>query len=330
MVMLSAQEVLQAAARLHASGYVRRTPLEECESLSASTGAQIFQKLEIFQRTGSFKLRGATNKLLKLAQESPDSFKRGFVTASAGNHALGMSYSARELKAQLTVVVPRDVSPAKLESLRHYPIEVIIAAGNYDVAEHTALQLAEERGYTFISAYNDPDVAAGQGTLALEALEDLPEADALLVPLGGGGLVSGIAIWAKTIAPNIKLIGVQSEASPALYESLKAGKIVQVEDLPSLADGLSGNIEENAFTFLIAQQYLDEAILVKESEIAEAIRYHASELRYIVEGSAAVGMAALLAGKISLQNLGKQKPRIIDFVTGRNISATRLKEILNS
>jgi len=306
-----------------------RTPLERCEPLSARFSSEIYQKLELYQRTGSFKLRGATNKLQKLLQENPALREKGFVTASAGNHAIGLCYAARALELKVTIVVPETVSAAKLETLRRFPAELNIAPGNYDFAEAYARQLEREQGLIFVSAYNDPEIVAGGGTVGLEALADLPDADILLVPAGGGGLISGISLWAKTVNPDIKVFGIQSEASPTLHHSLKAGKLVEAPELPTLADGLAGNVESESITFAIIQNYVDDIFLVTENELAQAMRFYANELHLIVEGSGAVGLAAILSERLPLATVGKPKPKIIDFVTGRNVAASTLHKIIN-
>lgn len=318
---MQASAVLDAARRLAASGLIYQTPLVRCEPLSAQLGYEIYQKLELFQQTGSFKLRGATNKLLTLSIEEK---ARGVVTASAGNHALGVAHAARHLGIAATIVVPTGASAAKVEALRRYPASLILHGDNYEAAELYARQLEQERGLVFVSAYNDPAVVAGQGTLALEALAALPTAKTLLVPVGGGGLISGIGLWAKTVAPHIKLIGVQSEASPAMHAALAAGQIVAAPDWPSLADGLAGNLEAGTITFELAQRYVDELVLVSEAEIAAAMGYFADELHLIAEGSAAVGLAALVSGRV------KPAGPIIDFVCGRNVAPATLRKILAS
>jgi threonine dehydratase len=222
--------------------------------------------------------------------------------------------------------VPQGASVAKVEALQRYPVSLILEGENYEAAELYARQLERERGLVFVSAYNDQEVIAGQATLALEVLHDLPEAKVLLVPVGGGGLISGVGLWAKTVSPQIKLIGVQSEASPAMHAALAAGKIVSAPDLPSLADGLAGNLEADTLTFELAQRYVDEVVLVSEEDIASAIRYYADELHLIAEGSAVVGLAALLSDRINLEALGSP---VVDFVTGRNIAPATLRKILN-
>ena len=178
----------------------------------------------------------------------------------------------------------------------------------------------------FVSAYNDPWVIAGQGTLALEALSELPEATTLLVPVGGGGLISGIGLWAKAVSPGLRLIGVQSEASPAMHDAIAAGKIVPASDWPSLPDGLAGNLEAGSITFELTHRFVDEMVLVSEEDIAAAIRYFANDLHLIAEGSAAVGTAALLSNRI---NLSATSGPIIDFVSGRNLAPATLRKILS-
>jgi threonine dehydratase len=322
------RHILAAARRLKRSGLVRRTPTEQSRPLSARVGADVYQKLELFQPTGSFKPRGSANKLLRVRDEEPDAFRRGFVAASAGNHGLGVSHAAAALGARATLVVPRTVSPAKLEALWRYPVELIVSIGNYDAAEAEGRRLAKERGLVFVSPYNDADVIAGAGTVGLEVLEDLSEVDAILVPVGGGGLIAGIALWVKAVAPRVRVIGVQSDAYPAMQAALGAGGIVTVADKPSMADGLAGNIEAGSITFDLCRRFVDDMVLVTEEEIAESIRYFAREEQLLVEGSGAVGAAALLAGKIDPGRIGPARPKIVDVVTGRNIAEARLRDIL--
>lgn len=324
--LVTPHDILKAAARLHQSGMIYRTPLELCEPLTAQLGLQVWQKLELFQPTGSFKLRGATNKLMAVLETQTNKTKPEFLTVSAGNHGLGMAYASRQLGLQTTVVVPLAASPAKVEALRRFPVKLVQAGESYEEAELYARQLERETGLIFASPYNDAEVIAGQGTLALEILQDLPETDVLLVPVGGGGLVSGVAIWAKAVAPHIKVIGVQSEASPAMQHALAAKKIVPAPDLQTLADGLAGNLEAATITFDLASHYVDEMILVSEAAIGEAIRYYAHELHLIVEGSGAVGLAALLTGKLNLV----AGCRLVNIVTGRNIAKTVLSQVLAS
>lgn len=327
---ISPRHVLAAQKRLAASGLVRRTPLDRSLPLSATIPADVFHKLELFQPTGSFKVRGAANKLLRLRDEEQDVFRRGFVAASAGNHGLGLAHATAALGARSTLVVPRTVSPAKLESLWRYPVELIVSVGNYDVAEADGRRIERERGLTFVSPYNDADVVAGAGTVAIELLADLPDVDLVVVPVGGGGLAAGIALYVKSVAPRTRVVGVQSEASPAMHASLAAGTITDAPELASLADGLAGNIEAGSITFDLCRRFLDDMVLVTEAELAEAMRHFLREERLVVEGSAAVGAAALLAGKIDLSRTGVARPKVVNVVTGRNVSEATLRGILAS
>lgn len=328
LTLISPRHVLAAATRLERSGLVFRTPLDKSLSLSAVTSASVYHKLETWQPTGSFKVRGAANKLLRMRDEDALAFRRGFVAASAGNHGLGLAHASTSLGARSTLVVPRSVSPAKLESLWRYPIELVVSVGNYDVAEADARKMAQDRGANFLSPYNDPDVIAGAGTIGIELLADLPDVDVVLVPVGGGGLAAGIAVYLKAIAPRTRVIGVQSEAYPGMQRSLAAGQIVQVDDLPSLADGLAGNIEAGSITFDLCRHYLDDMVLVSESEIEEAMRHFLKEERLVVEGSGAVCAAALLAGKIDLATAGVNQARVVCVTTGRNVAEKVLRDLL--
>lgn len=327
LTSLTAQDILQAAARLHKSQLIYCTPLEKADKLSEDLGIEFWQKLELYQQTGSFKLRGATNKLLALLEESQaNDTTPEILTISAGNHGLGIAHAAKHLKMKATVVVPKVASAAKVEALRRYPITLIQQGDSYEAAEIYSRQLERESGLTFASPYNDFEVMAGQGTIAVEVLQDLPQADVLLVPTGGGGLISGVALWAKTVKPSIKVIGVQSEASPAMHHAFTAGKLVPAPDLPSLADGLAGALEVDTVTFEYTKRYVDEIVMVSEEAIAEAIRYYASHQHLIVEGSGAVGLAALLEGKLKLSS----SSRVVNIITGRNIAATTLAKVLST
>jgi len=328
LTMISPRHVLAAAQRLKRSGLVLRTPLERSLSLSTIASADVYHKLEIWQPTGSFKVRGAANKLLRLRDEDTPAFRRGFVAASAGNHGLGLAHASTSLAARATLVVPRSVSPAKLESLWRYPIELVVSVGNYDVAEADARKMAQDRGTVLVSPYNDADVIAGAGTIGIEILADLPDVDVVLVPVGGGGLAAGIALYIKSIAPRTRVIGVQSEAYPAMFRARAAGAIVTVDDLPSLADGLAGNIEAGSITFDLCRHYLDDMVLVSENDIENAIRYFVRDERIIVEGSGAVCAAALLARKVDLNTAGVTRARVVCVTTGRNIAEKVLVDLL--
>lgn len=309
-------DVVAAARRI--APYVQRTPLERSAHLSDAVGADVWLKLECFQTTGSFKLRGALNALLSLDDEAR---QRGVVTASAGNHGLGVARAANLTGLPSVVVVPETASPAKVDLLRETGCELILYGPDYDAAEAHAIALAETRGATFVSAYDHPAVVAGGGSIALEILEALPETDLLIVPAGGGGLISGVALAAKAVKPAIEVYGAQSVASPALHAALAAGRQVTVPILDSLADGLSGNIASGSITVELAGRYVGQILLVEEAEIAAAMRAILEHEHVLVEGSSAVTAAALQTGRLSVAGR-----RVVLVLTGRNVAPSVLHE----
>jgi threonine dehydratase len=302
------------AAGERALPYVRRTPLHPLDG-----GAWL--KLELLQPTGSFKVRGAMAALSRLG---PKERKRGVVTASAGNHGLGVAYAAARLGIAATILLPEDASEAKVAAIGRFPVRLEYGGPDYDAVEPRAHQLAHETGAVYVSPYNDPWVIAGQGSIGVELLEDAPDLDLVLVPVGGGGLISGIGAWLKSVRRQIRVIGIQSQAWPSMERALAAGRIVPVEGRETLADGLAGNIEAGSMTFELAQQVVDEMTLVSEAAIEEAIREAYRELRLPFEGSGAVGIAALLSGPLR----DVRGRRVAVVVTGRNIAAEKLAGIL--
>lgn len=314
--MVTPSDILAAASRI--APLVEGTSLERSRPLSTLTNAEVYLKLECAQRTGSFKLRGATNALALLGTAEQ---ARGVVAASAGNHALGVAEAAERLGIPATLYVPGNASPAKIAALRRYQIDLQVIGATYEDAEKAAQELAHQEGRAFISAYSGPGQIAGQGTLAVEVLRDLPYADALLVPVGGGGLAAGVALWAKAVRPQIAVIGVQSEASCVMYHSLRAGIIRNdVPDLPSLADGLAGSVDPHTITLPILHRLLDRMLLVTEAEIGTAMRYLLDEHHLVVEGSGAVGVAALLANRLP-ELRGRTT---VALLTGRNVASETL------
>ena len=311
--MLSLHDVRAAADRLRP--FVVRTPLERSASLSDLCGTHVWLKLECFQHTGSFKLRGALNALL-LARAPR------VVTVSAGNHGLGVAHAARIVGSQATVVLPTTASAAKIAALERSGAELRLCGATYDEAELAGRQLARERNEPFISAYNDPAVIAGGGTLAPEILDELPQARTLIVPAGGGGLISGVGIAAHGIDPSITVYGVQSVASPALHAALAAGQLVPVNVHASLADGLAGNVEAGSITFELIRAHVAQIALVEETAIADAMRRVLEDEHVLVEGSAAVGVAALRGGLLELEG-----PSVV-VLTGRNVAAALLRQVV--
>ena len=316
MKNVTIQEVRLAAARI--AGVARRTPLERSRWLSRETGCEVSLKLECFQMTGSFKLRGAMARLSAITAVER---ARGVLTISAGNHGLAVAHCAEALKLDTTIIVPRSASRAKVEAIRRYPVTLLEIGAGYDEAERAAREMERESGCTFVSPYNDPDVIAGQGTAAMEILEDDPLLDAIVVPVGGGGLLAGVLIAAKAIKPGIEVYGVEPQTSPTMTAALAAGRIVEIEEEETIADGLAGNVEPGSITFPIIQRMVDGVILVSEEAIGTALARVAREDHLIVEGAAATSIAALADERL-------QGKRVCAMVTGRNIALSLFSKVL--
>jgi len=280
------------AARRRIAAHIRETPLTLSPSLTARHGAPVHLKCEHHQITGAFKLRGATNAVLSL---TPEERARGVTAASTGNHGRALAHAARAAGTRCIVCMSALVPRNKVAAIEALGAEARIVGLSQDDAQVEVDRLVAEEGMVSLPPFDHPDIIAGQGTLGLEMLEDLPEAETLLVPLSGGGLIAGIALAAKCLKPTIRIIGVSQTLGPAMHDSLKAGRPVPVEELPTLADSLGGGIGlDNRLTFAMVRKLVDAVILVEEAEIAAAIRHAYAEERQIVEGGAAVGIAALL------------------------------------
>jgi threonine dehydratase len=318
--MISLRDIEDARETIR--NLVKRTPLVYSQFLSNFCGGEVHLKLENLQITSSFKIRGALNKMLHLSAEEK---RRGIVTASAGNHAQAVAIGAEKLNLSVKIVVPRDTPKVKIDRIRKRNVELILYGDIYDEAEQKAIDLARKDGLTYISPYNDELVIAGQGTIGLEILEDLPTVDTAIVPVGGGGLISGISVAVKSIKPSVQIIGVQSEASPVMYESLKAGKIVDVELRESIADGLFGGIEKGSITFGIIQKYVDDFLLVKEETIRKAVFLLWDKERQVVEGAGAVSVAPIIANKGLF--VGKE---VVAVISGGNIEDRLFRSMLTS
>ncbi len=283
-------------ARHRLLGHVLHTPLQHSPKLSLLTGGAVHLKLECKQTTGSFKLRGATNALLNLNVASRE---RGVIAVSTGNHGRALAYAAHQLGVRAVICMSQLVPANKVASIRALGAEVHITGTSQDEAELEVSRLINEEGLTLLPPFDHPDVIAGQGTVGLELLEDMPGVDTVLVPLSGGGLLAGVALALKSASPAIRVIGVTMERGCAMHASLQAGRPVQVQELETLADSLGGGIGlDNNYTFRMAQSLVDDTVLVSEDEIAAAIRHAYHEERVIVEGSGAVGVAALLSGRV--------------------------------
>lgn len=308
MADITLNDIIQASTRI--GGVARRTPLEYSRWLSSDHQREVLLKLECLQVTGSFKFRGAMSKLSRL---TADQRARGVLTVSAGNHGAAVAHCAEALGIDATIVVPESASRAKVEAIRRYPVTLIERGASYDDAERAVRAMERESGAVFVSPYNDEDVIAGQGTIAIEMLEDSPDLEAILVPVGGGGLIAGVAIAARALKPNIKIYGVEPEASPTMTASLQAGKVIQIEEQETIADGLAGNVEPESITFPIIQALVDGIILVGEKAIRNCIARVAREDHLMIEGSGAASVAALSDPAI-------QSLRVAAIITGRNIT----------
>ena len=282
-------------ARQAIGARIRRTPLAASDSLTRQVGAPVHLKLEHLQITGSFKLRGALNAILRLSSEERS---KGVVAVSTGNHGRGLAFAAAQAGVRCLVCMSRLVPRNKVAAIEALGAEIRIIGASQDEAQLEADRLVAE-GMTLVPPFDHPDIIAGQGTLGLEIIEDLPEVETVIVPLSGGGLIAGVARAIKSAAARIRVVGVTMERGCAMYRSQEAGRPVPVEELPSLADALGGGIGlDNRYTFAMVRDLVDELLLVSEEEIADAIRHAYFEERQVIEGSGAVGIAALLAGKV--------------------------------
>jgi threonine dehydratase len=317
-------DVLTASQRLR--GIAVHTPLEASPTLAQESGsAEVRLKLELMQPTGAFKIRGAFNKVALVAAEEPDA---SLVTASSGNHGIAVASAAARHGMRLTVLVPASVSPAKLERLRALESDqcvVEVFGREYDDVEHEARRRQEAGIATYVPPYSDPDVIAGQATVAVEVLEDWPQCDAMVVPIGGGGLIAGIGLWAKAVRPGLRLVGVQPNASPPMYAYFESGSTKPMPIAPTLADGVAGNIERDSITWRMCKQLVDEVVVVDEQQIAEGMAWAAGVHQLVVEGSAALPIAALRARLGGLSGR-----RVAAVLTGRNVDLATLRSALDA
>jgi threonine dehydratase len=313
-----------AAAALHAADrirpYVRATPLDHSLFFSQATGAEVYLKLENLQYTGSFKLRGAMNKLLSL---SPAQYPRGVVAASSGNHGAAVAFGCRVLGVPGTVFVPEHASPAKLEAMRRYGVEVRTYGDDSLLSEQEARRYAAAQGLVYLSPYNDLDVVAGQGTVGVEIADQLPGVEVVFVAVGGGGLISGVAAVLKAQNPRVHVVGCLPQNSPVMAASVAAGEILDLPSLPTLSDGTAGGIELGAVTFPLCRALVDEYVLVDEGEIAGAMRQAMEYQHLLIEGAAGVALAAVL--KTPERWRGRQ---VAVVLCGGNISLGTLRGVL--
>jgi len=307
-------------ARARIAEVVYRTPLYLSPKLSDLTRAQVYLKLETYQPIRVFKIRGATNKILSL---SPAEQQRGFVAASSGNHGLAVSYVAKRIGTTATIVVPTTAVEEKVRAIEEYGAKVERCGLFHDERMSRALEIQRTTGAIFVHPFDDPDVIAGQGTIGLEVIEDLPDADTVIVPIGGGGLISGISIAIKSLKRSVKMIGVEPERASSMYQSIKTGKSVRLTDTTSIADGLATR-EPGTFTLQIAKQNVDDILLVTETQIEKAVFAALKECHLVVEPSAAAVIAALT--DVYRPKTGE---KVVLVLSGGNISLKMLGGILS-
>lgn len=315
-----ARNVWEAKKRI--TPYVLRTPLIFSPYLSELLGAEIFLKLENLQEVGSFKIRGAANKILSLDEGAK---KRGVTTYSTGNHAQAVACMARRLGIKASAFVSDRVPEAKLEAIRRWGADIHIAGTSQDDAEDYCKEMARREGMTVVEPFDDPFVIAGQGTIGLEILEDLPCVDSVVVPTSGGGLISGVALAVKANIPGARVTGVSMEKGAVMYESLKAGKPVVLEESDTLADSLLGGIGlENRYTFPLVRRLVDSIALVPEKDIAGGMAFLVRKHKIVVEGAAATGLGALLSGIVPPGAV------TVVVITGCNVSMDSFLETVNA
>jgi threonine dehydratase len=298
----------------------RRTPLDFSPVLSETSGREVYVKCENLQRTGSFKIRGATAKLQSLG---PQERQRGVVAASAGNHGQGVAWVARELGIAATIYVPAVVPKTKLEGMKRLGARVVVSENEgFDATEAEAMEAAEREGGVWVSAYDDPWVMAGGGTVGSEIFEEMTDVDAVVIPVGGGGLAIGVGVAARSLSPRCRIVGVNTSASPAMHLSRRDGRpYLTLPPQPTIAEGLEGGLSARAFE--LANRFIDEVLVAEESSLGRAIAWTLKSHRFAIEGSAAVAVAALLDGLLS-----SAYRRLCLVLSGGNIDYRRLRDIV--
>lgn len=315
------QEVLSAENRIRS--HIRETPLEYSFPLSHLLAMNVYLKLENLQFTGSFKVRGALNKIMSLTK---DDRSRGVITASTGNHGMGVAYALKALGEKGIVCLPEIASKQKIEMLKNYGMEIIFFGSECAQTEIHARNISQKKNTVYISPYNDPQIIGGQGTIGLELKRQLDQVDAVFIAVGGGGLISGIAGCLKESGQNTRIIGCSPENSPNMHESVQAGKIVESQDLPTLSDGTAGGMEPDAITFALCQKYVDDWLLISEDEIKNAMKMIFDQHRLVIEGSAGVAVAGLIQSKEKL-DLSKEA-NVVIVICGGNVDINKFKEIV--
>jgi threonine dehydratase len=305
----------QARERIGANAY--RTPLVTSRLLSERTGYEVRLKAEMFQRTGSYKIRGPLNKFPQLSAEEK---ARGVVCSSAGNHAQGVALAAKLHGIRAVVVMAENATPSKIEATRGYGADVVLHGRIWDEANEKAKELVRERGLTYIHPFDDEQLIAGQGTLGLEILEDWPEVEAAIVPIGGGGLISGVALALKTSKPSARIIGVESSGAPAMKRSVESGRLVTLDRVDCVIDGLKVK-RVGDLTFEIVSRFVDELVALPDEEIFEGLVWIMSHCKLVVEGAAAAPVVALLKGLVKLA----PRSKVACVLSGGNVDLTQLR-----
>jgi threonine dehydratase len=303
------------AAREHVAKHARRTPLLTSRQLNELTGYDVRLKAELFQRTGSYKLRGPLNKFTHLSDEQK---ARGVVCSSAGNHAQGVALAAQLSGIRAVVVMAENATPSKVAATRGYGAEVVQHGTIWDEANAFAEQLAHEEGLTMIHPFDDLQLIAGQGTVGLEIVEDWPEVDAVIVPIGGGGLISGVSMAVKAMKPNARVIGVESSGAPGMQRSVQAGHVVTLDEIDCVIDGLRV-MRVGETTFEVVRQFVDEIVTLPDSDIFEAVLWVMGRCKLVVEGAAAATVGTLLNGLVQLP----PGSRVACVLSGGNVNVDR-------
>jgi len=298
--------------------HIVKTPLIHSKNLSSISDSNVFLKLENFQYTGSFKLRGATNKILNLSDKSI-----AVVAASSGNHGAAIAYSLRKLNMKGLVYVPENAVPSKVKLIKKYGIKIRYSGHDSLIAELSAISYAKENNLSFVSPYNDIDVISGQGTIGVEMINQMKDLDVVFITVGGGGLISGVGGYLKSINSNIKIIGCSPENSPVMKISLNMGKIIEYDSLPTLSEGSAGGIERDSITYNFCEEFIDDFYLVSEEEIIENIKFFIANEKLLIEGAAAVSVAAFLKNKKLFNGMN-----VGIIICGGNIGNDTLKSIL--
>jgi len=311
-------DIVLAANRIGPN--IRETPLDHSPYFSELTGADVYLKLENLQYTGSFKLRGAFNKLLSL---TPEQRKVGCVTASSGNHGAAIAFAMKKLGVTGVIFVPEQTSPAKVDAIKRVGGDVrFFGTDGLDTETH-AREYADENDMVYLSPYNDADVIAGQGSIGVEIAKQIPKVDAVFIAVGGGGLISGIGAFLKSVDPAVEIVSCQPKASAVMTESVKAGEILDLPSDPTLSDGTAGGIEAGAITFEICRDVIDKFVVVSEEQIAHAMREFIDSHQMLLEGAAGVAIAGFL------EAAGEYKgKKVVIVVCGGNISRETLKEVI--